>query len=81
MMRRACAKPTTLYGHRNFDTQALYQAGINLRQQDVYYGEQDKVELGSQDITVTFLGATMITRLRWLWLLEGLSPTVKRWAN
>ncbi|HBK12883.1 MAG TPA: serine-type D-Ala-D-Ala carboxypeptidase [Gammaproteobacteria bacterium] len=43
------------YGFRNFDTQTLYQAGINLRQQDVYYGEQDKVELGvAEDITVTF---------------------------
>ena len=43
------------YGFRNFDTQTLYKAGINLRQQDVYYGDQDKVELGvAEDITVTF---------------------------
>ena len=38
------------YGFRNFDTQTLYQAGINLRQQDVYYGEQIKSKSESQRI-------------------------------
>ena len=43
------------YGFRNFDTQTLYQAGINLQLQDVYFGQADKVELGvAEDITVTF---------------------------
>jgi D-alanyl-D-alanine carboxypeptidase (penicillin-binding protein 5/6) len=43
------------YGFRNFDTQTLYQAGVNLQLQDVYFGQADKVELGvPKDITVTF---------------------------
>lgn len=43
------------YGFRNFDTQTLYEAGINLRQQDVYYGDADTVEVGvAEDVTVTF---------------------------
>jgi D-alanyl-D-alanine carboxypeptidase (penicillin-binding protein 5/6) len=43
------------YGFRNFDTQTLYQAGVNLQLQDVYFGQADKVELGvPEDITVTF---------------------------
>jgi len=43
------------YGFRNFDTQTLYEAGVNLQQQDVYFGRQDKVELGvTEDVTVTF---------------------------
>ena len=29
------------YGFRNFDTQTLYKAGVNLQQQDVYFGRQD----------------------------------------
>jgi D-alanyl-D-alanine carboxypeptidase (penicillin-binding protein 5/6) len=43
------------YGFRNFDTQTLYEAGINLRQQDVYYGDADTVEVGvAEDVIVTF---------------------------
>ncbi len=43
------------YGFRNFDTQTLYQAGINLRQQDVYFGESESVALGvAEDVTITF---------------------------
>ncbi|NCF33026.1 MAG: serine-type D-Ala-D-Ala carboxypeptidase [Proteobacteria bacterium] len=43
------------YGFRNFDTQTLYQAGVNLQLQDVYFGQADKVELGvPEDVTVTF---------------------------
>ena len=43
------------YGFRNFDTQTLYEAGVNLRQQDVYYGQQEKVALGvTDDVIVTF---------------------------
>ena len=43
------------YGFRNFDTQTLYQEGINLQQLDVYFGQSEKVEVGvAEDITVTF---------------------------
>ena len=43
------------YGFRNFDTQTLYEAGINLRLQDVYYGDADTVEVGvAEDVIVTF---------------------------
>ena len=43
------------YGFRNFDTQTLYEAGINLRQHDVYYGDADTVEVGvAEDVIVTF---------------------------
>ena len=70
------------YGFRNFDTQTLYQAGINLRQQDVYYGEQDKVELGvAEDITVTFPRGyydDIQVEMAVADYLERLSPTVKR---
>ena len=43
------------YGFRNFDTQTLYQEGINLQQLEVYFGQSEKVEVGvAEDITVTF---------------------------
>ena len=43
------------YGFRNFDTQTLYQEGINLQQLDIYFGEAEKIDLGAgEDITVTF---------------------------
>lgn len=43
------------YGFRNFDTQTLYQEGINLQQLDIYFGEAEKIDLGvGEDITVTF---------------------------
>ncbi len=43
------------YGFRNFDTQTLYQEGINLQQLDIYFGQSEKIDLGvGEDITVTF---------------------------
>ncbi|MEM7098472.1 MAG: D-alanyl-D-alanine carboxypeptidase family protein [Pseudomonadota bacterium] len=43
------------YGFRYYETKSLYEAGVLLSEQDIYYGEADKVSLGvEEEVVVTF---------------------------
>ena len=43
------------YGFRYFETQSLYEAGVNLKEQELYYAEDDTVSLGVEEpVVLTF---------------------------
>lgn len=43
------------YGFRYYETQTLYEADVTLKEQALYYGEQETVSLGvAQDVVITF---------------------------
>ena len=43
------------YGFRYYETQTLYEAGVTLKEQDLYYGEHETVSLGvAEDVVITF---------------------------
>lgn len=43
------------YGFRYYETQSLYEAGVTLKEQDIYYAEADTISLGvAENVTLTF---------------------------